>query len=132
MQLCRHPRRGLARKPVVASAGILRVERMRQLDYPSYDSGRSNQAGGRLVIARAGALQHAQASQVEEAKLAQVDNTWGSVLAGALEFFGEQRRGVQVELADQPQPNAPRLILAAYHDEWWCVLVRSHSRLPIA
>ena len=100
MRLWRDPRAGVAGKRLAEGAGTLGVEHVRQLDRPSHDSGRSNQAGARLVLAHGRALQHAQASQVEEAKLAEVDDTRGRVLAGALEFFGEQPHGVQVELAD--------------------------------
>ena len=88
----------------------------------------------RLAVGLAldGAQQRAQAGEIEEAQLAEVDDTRRRLLARARQLGLEHLDGVEVELTDQPQPDPAGLGLTAYHDEWRSWLWCSHPWTPFA
>ena len=105
---------------------LLGVEHARQLDQAAHDAGGADQAGVGHAVGLPEPQQRPQADEIEEAKLAEVDDCRGSMLARARELGLQQRDRVQIELADQAQPDPAGLSLAAHHHERRGMLVCSH------
>src|SRR4051812_33685497 len=126
------PRPRLGRERRASRLAGLVVERMRQVDQAAHDPRGSDQAGGVGRVALGPAQQRAQADEVEEAQLAEVDDARRRLLARARDLGFEQFDRVQIQLTDQPEPYPAGLGFAADYHEWRSSLVSSHTRLPFA
>ena len=126
------PGRELAWEWRAVHVGALGVERARQIDQAPHDAGGADEAGGGGTVPVTGAQERAQADEIEEAKLAEVDDRRWRVLARppralprAIRRYSSRARQSAVARHDRTRPHCATTKGAAC----WCALIPDSDRV---